>query len=200
MKRLLLAAVLVLAVVCGAEAADGDGDRTPFKYEMRFGYGGFPLYDNDNYDYHADLDFSDKLLSDCYGDYVSGLDFTGIFSAEFNFIFTKWFTLSLGAGADLMFVRYSDPVSRTRTWTRSGISVNVMPQARFAYVSKEYVKMYSAVGLGLYGGRLGDRSHLSVGWQVVPIGIMFGRKVFGFVEIGIGTMYAGGLAGVGFRF
>ena len=36
--------------------------------------------------------------------------------------------------------------------------------------------------------------------QLVPVGVTAGKKVFGFFEVGIGTMYTGCKAGVGFRF
>ena len=37
-------------------------------------------------------------------------------------------------------------------------------------------------------------------FQLNPVGIEIGRKVFGFCELGIGFMYTGAMAGVGFRF
>ena len=37
-------------------------------------------------------------------------------------------------------------------------------------------------------------------FQMVPIGVTVGKKVFGFFETGIGTQYVGCMAGIGFRF
>ena len=36
--------------------------------------------------------------------------------------------------------------------------------------------------------------------QIIPIGITFGRKVYGFAEYGAGFTYLGGSVGIGYRF
>ena len=36
--------------------------------------------------------------------------------------------------------------------------------------------------------------------QVTPVGISVGKKLFGFFELGVGTIYVGGCFGLGYRF
>ncbi len=45
-----------------------------------------------------------------------------------------------------------------------------------------------------------DESICYCALQTSPRGIMVGKKVFGFAELGVGTMYIGAMAGVGVRF
>ena len=39
-----------------------------------------------------------------------------------------------------------------------------------------------------------------VGYELVPVGVTFGKKVYGFAEAGYGHQYWGGRAGIGYRF
>ena len=94
-----------------------------------------------------------------------------------------------------------DAVTDKNTNTDTSLFIYVVPQARFNWVRKELVKMYSSVGIGLMGGYdLEKEPGILPAFQISPVGIEIGRKVFGFCELGLGMMYTGAMAGVGFRF
>ena len=94
-----------------------------------------------------------------------------------------------------------DPVTDERIKTSTSLIFQVVPQARFNWVSRDLVKMYSSIGIGaLIGYDLDKCFDILPTFQVTPIGIEVGRKVFGFCEGGIGMMYFGGMVGVGYRF
>ena len=61
-----------------------------------------------------------------------------------------------------------------------------------------------AIFCGVTGGRLtGTYDFVTDCYpaaQIIPVGICVGRKVFGFAEVGYGTMYVGGMIGVGYSF
>ena len=82
----------------------------------------------------------------------------------------------------------------------NGWTATVMPQARFSWVRKEIVKLYSSVGVGVRAGEFDGRDDALIAAQLVPIGINVGGRVFGFAELGFGTLYVGGMFGVGYRF
>ena len=82
----------------------------------------------------------------------------------------------------------------------NGWTATVLPQARFNWIKKEVVKVYSSVGAGVRAGSFDERADILIAGQLVPIGINVGNKVFGFAELGIGTVYIGGMFGIGYRF
>jgi hypothetical protein len=75
-----------------------------------------------------------------------------------------------------------------------------MPTARFKYVSRDAFSMYGSAGLGVMVGLSEKEVYCYPTFQLVPLGLTFGRKVYGFAEFGLGTLYIGANIGAGFRF
>jgi hypothetical protein len=75
--------------------------------------------------------------------------------------------------------------------------VSLMPSFRFVYLYREKVQLYSTVSVGLAAG-----SGMALPWaDLTLIGCTFGRKLFGFVELGSLTGIGGcGRVGIGYRF
>ena len=77
------------------------------------------------------------------------------------------------------------------------IPLNIV--GRCNYLSRPAVKLYGSLeagGLFSFGGDFSAAPNV----QINPIGIEFGRKLFGMVELGIGMNYTGGRIGLGYRF
>lgn len=207
-KIILAVAALLLVLSAGAGNREGRADNPdmPFRYEVRFGYGGFPAVDYNAFGGGVDYLYETihpcgGVLSSVYRDYNGPAYMTGIFSAEFDFIFKKWFTLSLGTGFNGYWCARYDGVTGDRTFMDRGLYFTFLPQARFTYFTREYFKLYSSIGLGFTVYGFNDRSGSALpAVQVVPIGMTAGRKVFGFFELGIGTLFMGCNLGVGVRF
>ena len=73
---------------------------------------------------------------------------------------------------------------------------NIMEMAQFTFLNKEDVRLYAAAGLGL---TLFDGTIIPAA-QFTFFGISFGKKVFGFAELGNGTEYLLVHGGIGYRF
>ncbi|MBR0336725.1 MAG: hypothetical protein IIX34_07690, partial [Alistipes sp.] len=75
--------------------------------------------------------------------------------------------------------------------------VSLMPSFRFVYLYREKVQLYSTVSVGFAAG-----SGMALPWaDFTLIGCTFGRKLFGFVELGSLTGIGGcGRVGIGYRF
>lgn len=176
----------------------------PFRFEVRAGWGGFPLVDHLSYTYRGfwreKATPKKASLSSLYGNHEGALYMTGPISAEFNFILKRWFTLSLGVSYNGIFSNNYDNYDNSIVSRDYGYVITALPQARFTYFNKPVVKLYSAFGVGLSVGSYQSETGIGVAIQAVPIGIMVGRKVFGFCELGVGSLYMGGMAGIGFRF
>ena len=89
----------------------------------------------------------------------------------------------------------------------------ITPMAAFKihWLNRKLVRMYSSFGMGVSVciSKEGDINHpapavvsysLSPAFQLNPVGITVGKRIYGFAEAGIGNVFCGGRAGIGFRF
>ena len=129
----------------------------------------------------------------------------GLLGGEVAFKIRKWFTVGVQlAGANF----WANPVQGAGRI--SATAIYLLPNVRFTYVRSEVFNMYSGVGLGLgvLSGFSAEKSafagiggaDIEPAFQAVPIGIQFGRKVYGIAEVSLGTMNVGLRAGIGCRF
>lgn len=188
-----------------------DGDR-PYRYEVNLSWGGFPMLDALNFSGYDFLSVPDEVpctprsLADIYADYTGPSYSTGVISADFNIQFKKWFALGLQANFDGIWSSLHSSDTGERLGNCSGVAFSFLPYARFTYLNRPVVKLYSAVGLGIGAGyRKFDNNDweetlVYPAFQVTPIGIMVGRRVYGLFELGAGTVYVGCRAGIGVRF
>ena len=177
-------------------------ERFPFRYEVRLGYGGTPLYDEDNFMYSGccpDIYRPFPSLDNLYS--VQGADayMTGVISGEFSIHYRRWFTLAFNLGINGMWGRNYDSLNDVYL-RKSGLSFNIMPVARFHWFTRPVVRMYTSVGLGLYAGWYDGRSEVTAAGMLVPVGISIGKKVFFFAESIYSTASFGGNLGLGYRF
>lgn len=178
---------------------DRDSD---FRHEIRIGYSGYPLFDVENFipvssaAYDVAEGFS---ISSLYRDYSGPVYMTGLISADFNFVLKRWFTMSVGLFCNGIWGNMIDGATGV-SYRDSGLTVTLMPQARFTYFTRKYVKLYSAVGLGIGYGQFREESKIFASLHTVPFGVMAGGRVFGFAELHLGTLSIGGGIGLGVRF
>ena len=201
MKRMILMAAMLFCVfVAGAQ--DKDGKDVPYRYEVRLGWSGYPTADDNNFvgvNNHGFYSY-DSSISDIFSDYDGPTYMTGNITGEMNFHFKKWFTLSVGVAANMIWKNNYSSQTDEYIRTDRGYTFTLMPQARFNWVRKDIVRLYSSVGAGVRGGRFDERGDLLLAAQLVPVGINVGDRLFGFAELGVGTLYLGGMFGIGYRF
>lgn len=201
MKK-ILAMIALLSCALHADGKERVKDNVKYPYEVRLGWCGYPTADDNDFvgvNNHGFYSY-DSSISDIFSDYDGPTYMTGNITGEMNFHFKKWFTLSVGVAANRIwkhtyYSQTDEPKGRVR-----GFTATLMPQARFNWVRKDIMKLYSSVGLGVRAGKFDDRDDALVAAQLVPIGINVGGRVFGFAELGIGTLYMGGMFGIGYRF
>jgi hypothetical protein len=132
---------------------------------------------------------------------------TGAFSFEYQYRPKKW----VSVGGSVSYERTTCDLFSKNLDIDAGNIINnyytVMATARFNYLSKKIITLYSRVGIGYTlwleyingDNQYQDQSDGFVAFQLTPIGIRIGTKVGGFFEAGFGSegMVA---AGVSFRF
>ena len=201
MKRMILMAVMLFCVfVAGAQ--DKDGKDVPYRYEVRLGWSGYPTADDNNFvgvNNHGFYSYSNPIR-DLFSDYDGPTYMTGNIVGEFNVNFKEWFTLSVGFAGNAIWKDVYSCQTDEKLGRENGWTATVRPQARVSWIRKDIVKVYSSVGLGVRAGEFDGRDDALIAAQLVPIGINVGGRVFGFAELGFGTLYVGGMFGVGYRF
>ena len=200
MKKIILSAVILTAMIMGADARNGRKADLPFKYEARLGWSGYPTGDELNFASGHNPFYSSHPIKDLFADYDGPTYMTGNIMAEMDFHFRKWFTLAIGVAANGIWMDKHDAMTDELKGRESGFTLTVLPQARFTWMNKDFIRLYSSVGAGITGGSFDGRSEAVIAAQAVPIGISIGGKLFGFAEVGIGTVYIGGMFGIGYRF
>lgn len=209
MKRMLFAVLLMgMTFLLSAQERqmtreERFKERFPYLYEVRIGYGGTPMYDQDNFIYSGcgcyDVFRNTPGIDNLYRVQDGPEYVTGVFTAEFSIHYRRWFTLAFNLGINGMWGKQYDPSTSVYT-RRSGASFNIMPVARFNWFTTSMVRMYSSVGLGVYAGFYDDDTECTAAAMWVPAGITIGRKFFFFGELALSTASLGGNIGVGYRF
>ena len=127
--------------------------------------------------------------------YLTPRNFVGNYSLTYTYQDRKW----LHYGGQVVFG--ASTRSRLNAHTNGEIDnmnnyvLSVMPTVRFSWFYREAVQMYSSVSLGV----VTDFDEAYVWGDATLFGCSFGRKFFGFAELGLGM--SGWLrAGIGYRF
>ena len=214
MKRitLLICALFVTSVISAqSRTVEYDGQQNTVtvtrvkpkrvdQHDLRIGIGspslGLGLFVTTYADDYYYKNFREEILD--AKTYDAGTYFTGIYSLSYAYHSRRW----LQCGATVNFALLTNPTryveDNSLKSRETGFMVSVMPTFRFVYLYREKVQLYSTVSVGLAGGSSG----MMLPWaDFTLIGCTFGRKLFGFVELGSLTGTGGcGRVGIGYRF
>ena len=137
-----------------------------------------------------------------YGDYTGDLNASPAISLEAYYIRDQWFRF----GLDFIYGSYSNQVFSGITnevrRDRKGQSFIILPTAAVNYYHKNALNLYMelGVGAGYYSGFDNMEENVRFDVQFTPLGIEYGRKLFGFAEAGLGTAFSWVRGGIGYRF
>ena len=195
MKRTLILLALLLPLSFAAQKPDAP----EYKHDWRFGFAGYPLIDQLFFGYGHDH-YPEPIDTDhLYADYHGDCTMVGLFSAEYSTNFTKHFTFAVSGYLNSVWTPMYD-YKGNKNGQNLGLSLHVIPTARYNYYTSQSFSIYSSIGLGLIFGTEKKEFFAFPTLQIAPVGITFGRKVFGFAEWNGGVSYLGGRAGIGYRF
>ncbi len=208
MKRHILIALLLMMVLPSfAQEKRGKRPPSPYKHEFNVTWG---IVSGDlAYSYHSYFSNYEGGLDYIYGNYMKDVRTSGVISADYNIQFKRWF--ALGTQANASFNRHTEMSSITGKPAAEygSFAVSVLAYARFTYLNRKYVKLYSAFGLGFRYSRMGEPAELHystpdtgfrTAFQFVPYGVTVGNKVYGMMECCIGSETSGMRVGIGYRF
>lgn len=212
MKKLVYAALAF--IMCGTALYAESIDDGLYRFELNVGWAGFPVGDALTFTSFNPWSAGETPVSypgsvgDIYSEYAGPVYSTGILSAELNVRIRKWFAVGAQVNFDGLWSRQYSSETGLKCGVRRGVVFAVLPYARFIYLDRPAVRLYSAVGIGFTAGQIeagyGRDSYVYASkypaFQVIPVGVSVGRRIYGLFELGIGTVYTGCRAGIGYRF
>lgn len=195
MKRIIIFLILFLPVCISAQ----NKEVPECRHDWRFGFAGYPMMDQLFFGYGHDHYYGPIDTDLVYGDYHGDTNMVGLFSAEYSINYTKRFTFAVSGYLNTIWTPMYN-YKGNRDGLNLGLSLHVIPTARLNYINRPAFSMYSSIGLGLIVGAEKKEAFAFPTFQIAPLGITFGRKIFGFAEYSAGLSYIGGRAGIGYRF
>ena len=168
------------------------------KHDFRIGVGSLSLttlfaldggwnIDDYYYDFRQDMAVADT--------YLTPRTFVGNSSLSYTYHDRRWLqyggTVTFGASTRWR----KDAATGQKIENLSRYALAVMPSVRFVWFYRENIQLYSSISLGL----VTDFDEAYVWGDMTCVGCSFGRKVFGFVELG-GGMAGSARIGLGYRF
>lgn len=167
------------------------------------------------YDYYVPY-YNYPNLSAIYGKW-HGLTYTsGSFGLGLDYRLFKWLSLSMDASMDVLWQDRYDSYDDTEPTKNHGYSVSLLPGVKFFAVNSPVIRLYGGLSLGLTkyigydrlsylyeypnGYKVYQDDSYDIAYQIVPFGIELGRKLFGFAELGYGSIFAGARIGMGYKF
>ncbi len=207
MRKYLIAALLII-IALPSTAQEKKKESSPFKHEINVSWGWGP--EEIQWEFYDFCKSGNNGLDFMYGNYIGSKKATGLISVDYNIQFKRWFALGVQANAFAISNTEISSITEKAVSKYTDYFISALPYARFTYLNRKYVKLYSSIGVGL--GFYHDAKPIDTDYtserinymrpcgQFVPIGIMVGNKVYGMAELGTGTEYNGFRIGVGFRF
>jgi hypothetical protein len=177
------------------------------KFEVRVGYGGFPIVDVLEYSSNGLEDAMVSLfnpvgdLESMYTPDEGATYMTGNIMAEFSWHAEKWLTVAGILSFNGIYGSMVDPSTGEVLSRDRGVTFSFIPTARFYWANFEKCRLYSAIGVGFMttNGYRHIKNFIPT-FQLTPFGITAGGKVFFFAEYSLGMTYLGGQIGLGYRF
>lgn len=214
MKRLIITLFAAASVVSAGAQSRSAGS-------ISICYGGFPVLERLAYGEVGvhEIPLHEPSLKSLYNDSKGPVLSSGTFALEADFPVRKWLSIPMIVTGNLVMQKSTSVVDGSSHMT-TNVTSHVMSGFRFKYMNKNKVNFYSMVcfgaGLGTQESKIEmasgpDEEHLETytkfrhyvdfipGFQIVPFGVRFGKKVYGTAEIGVGTMYVGGMLGIGIK-
>ncbi len=206
MKNKLIFPLFVLALLAGQYRADAQQEKRTPQISTRFGIAGSPSVAGEYFTSNTNP-YSYGTLSSIYYGGIGAVSTPGTFVGGIDIKFNRVIALSVDLGVNAMWADTYSNANKTVTGKQTGVALYFMPKAKLFYMDREMVRMYGTVGVGIgryfgyptkYSSNFSSPFKLEA--QFVPFGIEVGRKLFGFAELGVGTMFLGFHAGIGYKF
>lgn len=194
MRKLLLLA-LILITVSSVHAQKKWKNDT--RHDLRFGVGAYPSFVVTFSDIFGYDSYYESIPSDTYrgAKYI-----IGSYSMSYTYRLTRMLELGGSISYAQEYCTIYDIITDDRVGKMKSNHLSFLPVLRLLCIQTKSFKLYAEASLGFeIRTKDIDKSRSNVSYQITPIGVAFGKKVFGFAEMGYGAqgIFRGG---VGYRF
>lgn len=202
MKKKLIALAGILAVCLSlGQKASAQNCRG---LDVNVGWGGYPLkewseFANPLHSFFSKLfsgireELPAKELSAIYSDVRGNLYCTGAIAVQCDKHINDWLSIPVTVSDNVIWRHHTNTITQTRRY-ETYHSTHFLVGLKIRYFDSGTFNCYSSVA-----GGFAYCNGLSSAVQVVPIGMRFGGRVYGFGELGVGTQYCGAMIGIGLR-
>ncbi len=189
--------------------------------DLTIGWGGYPWLESETYGdgmrpYNGPGPVrSSAELSNVYGISTGNMITTGTVAATADLQIRKWFSIPFTLAGNLVCQNVTELTNNTQHLVTQG-TAKLLVGAKFKFFNRPKFNFYSSLNIGAkmmcyknlnevpmddgYVSRsYRTQAFFSPCIQFVPLGLRFGGKVYGVLEVGAGTLYLGGMVGVGVR-
>ena len=145
----------------------------------------------------------DEYIPDWFAldSYSKGLIATPTISIGYQYRLAKWFWLGGTFSYTGFYETEYERISNLKCSSYNSHLISILPEARFSWLNKEKVTMYSGFGLGLaiytddthYSDKFystkpltWNETYYGLALHLTAVGIHVGRKWYGFAELGFG--------------
>jgi len=212
MKKTIL--LLLFSFFCIQSLNAQDAGKS-FHWDLRLGIGPTIVnslyYTNNRINGH----YYPNDMSDIYGEYNGEVRSIGVISAEWTCYLTNRIQVGAYLGVTHLWNNIYSSINNEILGDKKATVAYLLPVFKIDYFKRPMVRMYGAFGAGIgkyfgFNGMKGSYNYesgteqydytLKFEGQITPFGIEVGRKLYGFLEIGGGSICIGGRIGVGYKF
>lgn len=205
MKRLIPVFILLLSLSQALSAATFtykcNGEEAPAHW-WAAGLGGTPILSALT-GYTSNYIGYDPMLSSIYSEYRGPIYTTGNLWGEYGWNLFRAFSVSVSAAFTPYWTGFYDGYSFEKTRNAFSCTFWAVCEARLVYVNRPKFRFFSSLDLGIGAGIAtgpDQGSDASMIIQFNPIGMEFGDKWFGRLQLGVGVEHMGAQIGFGHRF
>lgn len=206
LKALCAAGAMLLCTAFPAKAQTSSGDVRCYKYEFNLMVGMSPYSGEAGEEFPEHYRYSwGNELSDFYEPYYNGVNYTPLFTADFNVYLKKWLKVGASAGYARFWADLHDPRTGKKAGEKTLNDFSLLGQVKFTFINRQIFRMYAGVGAGASlwsGDENGDfYTKMVPVFETIPVGFQWtGHKLYTTLEVVLGTRMMGARAGLGYRF
>jgi len=178
------------------------------KFSVRLSIGGTPEITGDFFRRGYAIGFYDYSyydnyhLANMYSDYDGEVKTVGNILGEFNWNVNRWFNTGCTLGFCPVWSSTYDGITNQLKGDKFAMAIFLMPKAKIMWCNRPVVRVYSSISAGaaFLPGFTKSKTSVKAAGQFNLISLEVGRKWFGTMEIGAGSLYYGAQVGFGYKF
>ena len=198
MKKVILLIICYIAVSSYSITQAGNPDSYKPKHEIAVRYGVVDDFFNNDFWSDWNWGYYNETPLERYNNgkyYFEDKVYTQAISLSYTRELKRWFSLSINIAYSGVFQKEREKEGNMVISEYKKHRLGIIPMARFNYLNRPMIRLYSAVGYGFgiknesWSNTNRDNNNMTrVSGQITFFGVSVGKKIFASSEIGAGGM------------